>query len=159
MRWDSVAPVSAKAHGGISIGSDVVLVVNALYVGLEDYTTDQRGDVGSWLRVSCCKALGLLRKARAACAPETWELVVSRLLRLAVEKLEVVRQAAMFALAELVPNLAPQSWTKELTERMSVPRRNALRFVAVLIPDLGPAELQYTTEKIFKWCFRPSRLC
>jgi hypothetical protein len=159
VRWDSVAPVPRKANEGILIGSDVVLLVDALYVGLEDYTTDQRGDVGSWVRVSCCKALGRLRKARTACASETWELVVSRLLRLAVEKLEVVRQAALFALAELVPNLAPQSWAKELTERMSVTRRDALRFVAELMPVLWPSELQYTTEKTCKWCLPPSRLC
>lgn len=33
-------------------------IIHALLKGLEDYTVDERGDVGSWARLSCVKGLG-----------------------------------------------------------------------------------------------------
>lgn len=32
-------------------------IQSVLLLGLEDYTTDQRGDVGSWVRLSCISGL------------------------------------------------------------------------------------------------------
>lgn len=39
------------------IGDDFRKVTRAFLVGLEDYSTDQRGDVGSWIRLACIKGL------------------------------------------------------------------------------------------------------
>jgi tubulin-specific chaperone D len=33
-------------------------IIRALLKGLEDYTIDERGDVGSWARLACIKGLG-----------------------------------------------------------------------------------------------------
>lgn len=35
----------------------VCQIVDALYEGLSDYTTDQRGDVGSWVRMTCVQGI------------------------------------------------------------------------------------------------------
>jgi hypothetical protein len=66
--------------------------------GLEDYSTDQRGDVGSWIRITCAQSLpSIIRMGRrvegrldtAACLD-----AVRGLLKLSIEKLETVRVAA-----------------------------------------------------------------
>ena len=92
--------------------------MEALHAGMEDYATDQRGDVGSWIRVSCCRGLSSLPGATTICSMDTWELVVARMLKLAVEKLEVVRQAALSTLAILVPKLDHRGWTEDLATRL-----------------------------------------
>ncbi|KAI5450642.1 hypothetical protein NCC49_002900 [Naganishia albida] len=74
--------------------------------GLEDYSTDQRGDVGSWIRITCAHSLPELirlvkriegRVDRLACLD-----AVRGLLKLSVEKLEIVRVSAGPALREIL---------------------------------------------------------
>lgn len=92
----------------------------ALYSGMDDYSTDQRGDVGSWIRVSCCRGIASLTEINRGCFEKTSELATSRLLKLAVEKLEVVRHAALSTLRALVSSLEINSrpWTEDLRARL-----------------------------------------
>lgn len=74
--------------------------------GLDDYSTDQRGDVGSWIRIACSQALpNLTRMAKATDAKlgdEAGKQAVYGLIKLSVEKLETVRVAAGPALCEIL---------------------------------------------------------
>ncbi|KAJ9116353.1 hypothetical protein QFC22_004794 [Naganishia vaughanmartiniae] len=74
--------------------------------GLDDYSTDQRGDVGSWVRIACAQALpSLTRMAKAmdtTLGDEGCLHAVYGLIKLSVEKLETVRVVAGPALCEIV---------------------------------------------------------
>lgn len=82
----------------------VQTIALCLITGLEDYTTDQRGDVGSWIRLACMRSLGDLvacfheraaRDARTANLSDGLLLqVVSAIARLLCERIDGVRQEA-----------------------------------------------------------------
>ena len=83
---------------------------DALLAGLDDYTTDERGDVGSWIRIACVKGLAtaialLLEHARAPALtmpdalerylpPARFHAAVGGIMKQAVERLDNVRQHA-----------------------------------------------------------------
>ncbi|GFZ52002.1 hypothetical protein JCM24511_09773 [Saitozyma sp. JCM 24511] len=106
-----------KRGGGIT-DTDVLAVspdsfrriVASLLACLSDYTTDQRGDVGSWIRVAALRALGGIVGCAAGQPPatalalvdhEVFERVIGGMVRLGVEKLEPVRAASAGALRDL----------------------------------------------------------
>ncbi|KAG6890812.1 hypothetical protein C0995_003245 [Termitomyces sp. Mi166 len=73
--------------------------------GLDDYSTDQRGDVGSWIRIACIRSLTtsievLMRNARTIAAfhtylpPSVVHSAISGILKQGVERLDNVRQEA-----------------------------------------------------------------
>jgi hypothetical protein len=85
-------------------------IVASLLACLSDYTTDQRGDVGSWIRVAALRALGGVVGCAAGLPPatalalvdqENFERVIAGTVRLGVEKLEPVRAASAGALRDL----------------------------------------------------------
>lgn len=78
---------------------------DALDSGLDDYTTDERGDVGSWIRIACIQGLasmiGDLFHVSASLPhfadflpAQRYHHVVGRILRQGVERLDNVRQIA-----------------------------------------------------------------
>ncbi len=90
----------------------------ALTKALEDYATDQRGDVGSWVRAASLRALARVLVA-ASSSPSPLELVaqdafsaaVGGMAKQAVEKLDVVRGAATSAWGDLLAANADQVWS------------------------------------------------
>ncbi|KAG6841983.1 hypothetical protein C0991_004474 [Blastosporella zonata] len=83
----------------------VVSLFESLLKGLDDYSTDQRGDVGSWIRVACIRSLTtaievLVRNARTITAfdtylpPPLFYSALSGILKQGVERLDNVRQEA-----------------------------------------------------------------
>ncbi|KAF9013516.1 TBCD protein [Cyathus striatus] len=77
----------------------------SLLVGLDDYTIDERGDVGSWIRVVCIKGLALFSElliSNAACLerledylpPHEFHSAIAGILKQGVERLDNVRQVA-----------------------------------------------------------------
>jgi len=81
--------------------------------GLEDYTLDERGDVGSWVRMACIRGLtnfAELLFSNAAALPNFSEYLpaakyhaaVSGILRQGVERLDNVRQIAGEHIARLL---------------------------------------------------------
>ncbi|KAJ4482161.1 tubulin folding cofactor D C terminal-domain-containing protein [Lentinula aciculospora] len=82
---------------------DVSSIFDALFDGLNDYSVDERGDVGSWIRIACVNALGniaelLVVNARQIADFESY-LPSSRyhecirgILKQGVERLDNVRQ-------------------------------------------------------------------
>lgn len=93
--------------------------LEALIACLEDYMTDQRGDVGSWVRAAALRALGEMVAHIAASqgtekAPALSQRIFDRVLdgmyKLAVEKLELVRGAAAYALSTMRKAGAAAIW-------------------------------------------------
>lgn len=77
----------------------------ALLAGLDDYTTDQRGDVGSWVRLACVHGLRKLtdvyrEQSAALTLLEEWlpesmfHSVIAGLLKQTVERIDNVRAQA-----------------------------------------------------------------
>jgi hypothetical protein len=78
-------------------------IVQALTLALQDYTTDQRGDVGSWIRQASLLALGRVLvhltshgkdEAREVIDQETFARVLEGVVKQGVERLEPVREEA-----------------------------------------------------------------
>ena len=78
---------------------------DAMLIGLEDYTTDQRGDVGSWIRMSCVTGLATFSKTlfsnaariinfREYLPPAKYHDAVGGILKQGVERLDSVREQA-----------------------------------------------------------------
>lgn len=83
--------------------SKVCALFDALDSGLEDYTTDERGDVGSWIRIACIRGLssviedlfrisGSLPDFSSFLPPDRYHATIGRILRQGVERLDNVRQ-------------------------------------------------------------------
>ncbi|KAI6166541.1 TBCD protein [Pisolithus thermaeus] len=80
-------------------------LVDALDSGLDDYTTDERGDVGSWIRIACIQGLTSIIETLfvasknlsnfASILPaHRYHHIMGRVLRQGVERLDNVRQIA-----------------------------------------------------------------
>jgi hypothetical protein len=103
------------------------LIYDSLVAGLDDYSTDARGDVGSWVRIACLRGLTdvtalLVEKATSIpdfnsyLPPSKLHVAVAQILKQGVERLDNVRQAAGECLARIlelplpaVPNA--ESWS------------------------------------------------
>jgi hypothetical protein len=81
------------------------MLFDALLVGLDDYSTDERGDVGSWIRIACVQGLAtfseiLLTMPAAADTLEEYlpatrfHVAAAGILKQGVERLDNVRQQA-----------------------------------------------------------------
>ena len=84
---------------------------------LDDYSTDQRGDVGSWIRVAGLLALGqAISIASQKAEPKFWvsqdmlETALRGIIKLGMEKLEPVRAAAWRSWGLLRTCRADQTW-------------------------------------------------
>ncbi|KAI0670789.1 TBCD protein [Trametes maxima] len=90
----------------LSLSADVVSqMTDALLDGLADYTSDERGDVGSWVRIACVKGLASFIEtlfARAAAIPNFHDYfppvkfhdAIGGILKQGVERLDNVRHQA-----------------------------------------------------------------
>lgn len=95
-------------------------VVNALIAALDDYTTDQRGDVGSWIRIAAIRALArVISNVAVEPAASTYisqaafTAAVAGVAKQAFEKLDVLREAATQAWGLLISANVSAVWTWE----------------------------------------------
>ncbi|WVO16748.1 hypothetical protein L204_104432 [Cryptococcus depauperatus] len=136
-RWAvrSLADIVAQQSDGHPVVSSLTynVIIRAHIAGLSDYTTDQRGDVGSWVRIASLKALS---KDLSSLTPITslleiniFDQVIGGIIKQAVEKLESVRLAAALALAEI----KAQGWTWEgddaLAGDLSLLKEEGLKYI------------------------------
>ncbi|TFY52216.1 hypothetical protein EVJ58_g10139 [Rhodofomes roseus] len=81
----------------------VCLIIDAMLDGLSDYTSDERGDVGSWVRMACVKGLTSFAETLFPAAPNLdnfaeylpstkYHNAVGGILKQGVERLDNVRQ-------------------------------------------------------------------
>lgn len=77
----------------LSTSEDAALITNALITGLTNYTNDQRGDVGSTLRLQSLEAVDAFRNNPFSTreGEELMETVMPMVVKLAAEKLSSVR--------------------------------------------------------------------
>lgn len=104
----------------IDLSSDAVnRMLDSLLAGLQDYTTDERGDVGSWVRVACVKGLesfaetlilnaALLPDFQAYLPAAKYHELVGGILKQGVERLDNVRQQAGAQFIRLLSLPLPQ---------------------------------------------------
>ncbi|KAG2361705.1 TBCD protein [Suillus spraguei] len=87
-------------------------VLDALDSGLDDYTMDERGDIGSWVRMACIQGLasifedlfrvsGSMPEFASYLPAQRYHSVIARILRQGVERLDNVRQIAGHCLLRL----------------------------------------------------------
>lgn len=75
-------------------------LLQATEQALCDYTTDTRGDVGLWLRVEGCRALPDITK-RTQASSSISQSLSCLVLKLCLDKIDTVRDAAITALGQL----------------------------------------------------------
>ena len=132
----SSAPLSNHFSDGFSDLSAVAVneMIDAMLDGLTDYTSDQRGDVGSWARISCVKGLtsfiqtlfshaNTLPDFAAYLPPEKVHDGIAGILKQGVERLDNVRQIAgeSFLAILLIPSPAvtdPTPWKVRGEQKM-----------------------------------------
>jgi hypothetical protein len=100
-------------------------IIRALLKGLEDYTVDERGDVGSWARLACIKGLGqivLLFLADSSVEINKWlpshtyHEIVAGILKQGVERLNNHRVEAgkqLVALLEAPRKSGREAWVPD----------------------------------------------
>ncbi|OCH86383.1 TBCD protein [Obba rivulosa] len=109
------------------IPADVVCqIIDALQDGLDDYSTDERGDVGSWVRMACIKGLTSVAETlftHASTLPNfeqyfpagKYHNAIGGILKQGVERLDNVRQQAGECFVSLLdlplpPRLGAEQW-------------------------------------------------
>ena len=92
----------------------------AFLEALNDYSTDQRGDIGSWVRGAGLAALGQAITVAAAQAKplgllsqQTFQAAIGGIVKLGVEKLEPVRMASWRAWRDMRAARVQEKWKWE----------------------------------------------
>ncbi|KAG2155948.1 tubulin folding cofactor D C terminal-domain-containing protein [Suillus bovinus] len=97
--------VQQAAAAAMATTNSMYGVLDALDSGLDDYTMDERGDVGSWVRMVCIQGLasifedlfrvsGNIPDFANYLPAQRYHSVIARILRQGVERLDNVRQIA-----------------------------------------------------------------
>ncbi|KAJ8291733.1 Tubulin-specific chaperone D [Rhodotorula toruloides] len=100
---DALATVLLRHGDAEDLGTLLDFVLSALRLGFTDYTSDQRGDVGSWVRISTLNAWASLIPSfyPSRLDRQTADQIVAKMVKLCLERLDNVREAAGTALMSL----------------------------------------------------------
>ncbi|KAI9821625.1 MAG: hypothetical protein M1827_002206 [Pycnora praestabilis] len=96
-----VAAIRSLAGGVLALKVLTPNITEALNSSLNDYTIDQRGDVGSLVRLEAIEAVVIAWKAETIKEPAIKEHLLSSVCRLAAEKLDKVRFRSWLCLQEI----------------------------------------------------------
>lgn len=114
-------------------------IIQALSRCLDDYTTDQRGDVGSLLRLEAINAVDVALRSHDDLEQSSREMLLSRICRLSVEKLDKVRNCAWACLENhhcllfiQPPRLPSTSTSTYFTHVLALTLKNCYLLVHVL---------------------------
>ena len=100
-------------------------VIDSLLSGLEDYTIDERGDVGSWVRMACIQSLTRVSLTMLSHArdipnfvdyfpPDKYQAAIAGILKQGAERLDNVRQQAGENLLLLLQTPLPDTQDADL---------------------------------------------
>ncbi|KAH7336897.1 TBCD protein [Rhizoctonia solani] len=114
--------------------------------GFDDYTVDQRGDVGSWVRMATLRAAASISQAifrgrphlkafEERFPPDLWYQAIGGVLKQGVEKLDNVRAVAGEQLMRLV-------WNSDIRNHASGPWA---------VPGLNKLELAFPLDQAVPW--------
>ena len=89
------------------LSTDATAILETIITGFDDYTNDQRGDVGSWVRLasitSTSELFSTVRLFEAQLlTQERLDRIVASLLKQGVERLDNVREASGMVLESIV---------------------------------------------------------
>ncbi|BGP03558.1 hypothetical protein RTG_03167 [Rhodotorula toruloides ATCC 204091] len=100
---DALAAILLRHGDAEDLASLLDPVLSALQLGFTDYTSDQRGDVGSWVRISTLNAWASLIPSfyPSRLDRQMADQLVSKMVKLCLERLDNVREAAGTALLSL----------------------------------------------------------
>ena len=102
------------------LSSSMSQIYHTILSGFDDYTTDQRGDVGSWVRMAALRAVASISEAlflrkndlasfESYLPPDAWHSVIAGVLKQGVERLDNVRAVAGEQLIALI-------WSESIRE-------------------------------------------
>ncbi|KAF4622753.1 hypothetical protein G7Y89_g14271 [Cudoniella acicularis] len=113
-RWDLNYDIEIRTTLLRCLGNSSAIIThtkefgNMIFNGLEDYTTDSRGDIGSLVRIEATKIVGILFKKldpSVASNTDLFRNLIGKVLRLGTEKLDKVRiEAQLSILQALTPS-------------------------------------------------------
>ncbi|KAA8893192.1 tubulin folding cofactor D C terminal-domain-containing protein [Sphaerosporella brunnea] len=112
-------------------------VVDTILDALDDYAVDQRGDVGSWVRSAAITAAKAHLTSHSDLSEEKHWMFLSKIIRIAVEKLDRLRFHAADVLADIV-RTTPVDFPKEI----QIPRESPEVYFASLLPLLNNPQLR-----------------
>ncbi|GAA6008247.1 hypothetical protein JCM10207_000052 [Rhodosporidiobolus poonsookiae] len=101
---DALSSLVCRYNISPSLAPLLPALLDALHLGFSDYTTDQRGDVGSWVRIVTLQAWAALLPALLSTSvarpleQDRLDRVVAAMAKQAVERLDNVREVAGTAL-------------------------------------------------------------
>ncbi|CUA72523.1 Tubulin-specific chaperone D [Rhizoctonia solani] len=115
-------------------------------LGFDDYTVDQRGDVGSWVRMATLRAVASMSQAifhnrfhlenfDEYLPPDLWHQAIGGVLKQGVEKLDNVRAVAGEQLMHLV-------WNSDIRDHASGPW---------VVPGLKQLEAAFPLDQAVPW--------
>ncbi|KAG8732788.1 hypothetical protein FRC11_010958 [Ceratobasidium sp. 423] len=115
-------------------------------LGFDDYTVDQRGDVGSWVRIATLRAVASMSQAifhnrprlkafEEYLPPGLWHQAIGGVLKQGVERLDNVRAVAGEQLVQLV-------WNSDIRNHASGPWA---------VPGLNKLELAFPLDQAVPW--------
>ncbi len=115
-------------------------LLDALITGLDDYTVDERGDVGSWIRITCIGGLTTITEIlvsrsesideySAYMSPETYHTAVTGILKQGLERLDNVRHEAGECMMRLLRLSLPNT---DKCERWTLPSVSLLRELFIM---------------------------
>jgi len=121
----AIRSLSNIAVQPLSFSSDTLQsMVQAAIVALSDYSTDQRGDVGSWIRITGLSALGQMLSVPTIYSQidqVTLDSAIGGIIKQGVEKLEPCRSQAYATMAQL--RQSGVHWSGQEAMRFSVDTR------------------------------------
>ena len=103
----------------------VTSILDCLFSCSEDYSTDKRGDVGSWVRGASMQSILSICKTKVSISEDYWRGVVGVLLRQIVEKIDRLRQIAGDILTTILKNFSLPEWG-ELLKKTFVENKDYL---------------------------------
>ncbi|KAI9852129.1 MAG: hypothetical protein M1838_001753 [Thelocarpon superellum] len=114
-------------------------IVAALTTCLDDYTIDSRGDVGSWVRVEAIGAVAIASRAGLLDGdqdedPSPRTAILSRVARLAAEKLDKVRFRAWLCLREVLGKAGVHARPPEFSDTSRTSTYPYFRYLLSLVP-------------------------
>ncbi|KLO11459.1 TBCD protein [Schizopora paradoxa] len=160
LAYDSLARmvknVSSKLPDYLSVG-EMNSIFDAFFAGMRDYTVNERGDVGSWVRLSCIRGLcsiiqDLIQRSHSSPFLEFPEYLpaakyhrcVAEILKQGVERLDNVRQHAGEAFSTFISSEPPDT---EHGERWQVKDRELHRTTFCTVQHSDPNLPEILAEK------------
>lgn len=101
----AIMPAFGWSNADVQVTGDTVCIITISFIeSLSDYSTDQRGDIGSWIRIIALESLGKalsLPQASAALTRSIVDEALGGIMKQSVEKLEKCRAEACKTLQRL----------------------------------------------------------